>query len=163
MESPLPQNAPSEQKKSLLQTAQQFAKFFLVGIMNTLIDLLVLNIETIASGVKDGGGYALQKGVSFIAAVTFSYFLNKNWTFQDKSSEGQTKKFSQFLFVSLIGMIINVSAAFLAIEYVKPLVNSTLQLSFLTDQLWVSIGGLFGTAAGLLWNFVGYKLWVFKK
>lgn len=151
---------PTQTAESRLKKlAQQFGKFFLVGIMNTLIDLIVLNISTLSSGITEGSGYAIQKGFSFIAAVTFSYFVNKNWTFQDKSTENSGRKFSQFFFISIIGMIINVSAATAAITYIKPLLN----LTFLSDQLWVSIGALCGTAIGLLWNFLGYKLWVFKK
>ena len=141
----------------------QFGKFFLVGIMNTLVDLIILNGETLLSGVKQGSGYAVQKGLSFLVAVTFSYFLNKNWTFGDSSKQEQGKKFSQFLFVSVIGMIINISVATVAVTYLKPVVNSILQLSFLTDQLWVSLGALCGTFFGLIWNFIGYKFWVFKK
>jgi putative flippase GtrA len=144
-------------------TVKQFSKFVLVGVMNTLVDLAVLNAETLITGSKEGSGYAVQKGLSFLVAVSFSYFLNKNWTFQDKSQENQTKKFSQFLSVSVVGMLINVATATLVVTYLKPVINPTLNLSFLTDQLWVNIGALSGTAVGLIWNFIGYKLWVFKK
>ncbi|MFC1645430.1 GtrA family protein [Patescibacteria group bacterium] len=144
-------------------TLKQLVRFGLVGIMNTFVDLLILNIETIATGIKEGAGYSVQKGISFLAAVIFSYFLNKHWTFQDKSKEEAGKKFSQFAFVSAIGMLINISTATLVITYAKAPVNELLQLSFLTDQLWVNIGALSGTAIGLIWNFIGYKLWVFKK
>lgn len=150
---------PEEKQGFLKKLMNQFGKFFLVGIMNTLVDLVVLNLETIVSGVKDGPGYAAQKGVSFLAAVTFSYFINKSWTFEDKSKEGAGKKFSQFMFVSIVGMIINVSVATVAVTYIKPLITF---INF-SDQLWVSIGALCGTAIGLVWNFVGYKFWVFKK
>lgn len=142
---------------------EQFSKFFLVGIMNTLVDLVILNIETIATGVKDGSGYAIQKGISFLAAVIFSYFLNKYWTFQDKDKKDQGKKFSQFIFVSVIGMLINVGVATGVVTYLKIPINEIMNLPLLTDQLWVSIGALGGTAVGLFWNFFGYKFWVFKK
>lgn len=142
---------------------EQFAKFFIVGIMNTLVDLLVLNAETIITGIKSGTGYGVQKGLSFIVAVTFSYFLNKRWTFQDASRENAGKKFSQFIFVSLVGMAINVTAATLAIAYLKTPINTFLNMPFMTDQVWVTLGGLTGTAFGLVWNFIGYKFWVFKK
>lgn len=142
---------------------QQFIRFFLVGIMNTLVDLIILNIETTITGLKSGSPYAIQKGFSFIVAVTFSYFFNKYWTFKDKSKEEEGKKFSQFLFVSIIGMLVNVSSATLTIAYLKPFIDSTLNLGFLNDQLWVNIGALAGTAVGLIWNFIGYKFWVFKK
>jgi putative flippase GtrA len=156
--------ATSEQKTSKLKTLfNQFGKFFLIGILNTLVDLAVINAETLLSGVKDGAGYAVQKGVAFLVAVTMSYFLNKNWTFGDTSKQEQGKKFSQFLFVSIIGMVINISVSTVAVTYAKPVINSILQLSFLTDQVWVSLGALTGTAFGLIWNFLGYKFWVFKK
>jgi putative flippase GtrA len=145
------------------KTGRQFLKFALVGVMNTLVDLAVLNAETIITGVKEGSGYAVQKGFSFLTAVIFSYFLNKHWTFQDTSREAQTKKFSQFLFVSVIGMLINVTAATVVVTYLKPVINPALNLAFLTDQIWVNIGALGGTAIGLIWNFAGYKFWVFKK
>lgn len=145
------------------QTAKQFIKFALIGVLNTGVDLAILNIETILSGVTEGTGYAIQKGLSFLVAVTFSYFLNKYWAFQDKSKEDEGKKFSQFLFVSIVGMLINVSVATITVTYLKDPINGILNLSFLTDQLWVSIGALAGTAVGLVWNFTGYKIWVFKK
>ncbi len=145
------------------KTGKQFLKFALVGVMNTLVDLIVLNTETLLTGVKDGSGYAVQKGFSFLVAVTFSYVLNKHWTFEDKSQENQARKFSQFLSVSIIGMLINVTTATVVVTYLKPVVNPALNLSFLTDQIWVNIGALSGTAIGLIWNFIGYKFWVFKK
>ncbi|KKQ04546.1 MAG: hypothetical protein US15_C0051G0001, partial [Candidatus Moranbacteria bacterium GW2011_GWF1_36_4] len=90
-------------------------------------------------------------------------FLNKHWTFQDKSKKDEGRKFSQFIFVSIIGMLINVSVATITVTYLKEPINEFVNLKFLTDQLWVSIGGLAGTAVGLFWNFIGYKFWVFKK
>lgn len=141
-------------------TFRQFIKFGLVGVMNTLVDLIILNIETSITDIRDGSGYAVQKGVSFLAAVIFSYFVNKYWTFQDTSKEKEAKKFSQFVFVSIIGMIINVTTATLVVTYLKAPVNEIIPFS---DSLWVNIGALSGTAIGLFWNFVGYKLWVFKK
>lgn len=142
---------------------KQFAKFALVGVMNTAVDLIVLNIETITTGIKEGSGYAIQKGISFLVAVTFSYFLNKHWTFRDQSQENEGKKFSQFFLISIMGMFINVTVATITVTYLKDPVNSLTGLSFLTDQVWVNLGALSGTAIGLLWNFVGYKFIVFKK
>lgn len=151
------------EESKIKKLAKQFAKFFVIGIMNTLIDLVILNAETLITGQKEGYQYAIQKGFSFMAAVTFSYFMNKYWAFQDKNKEREGKKFSQFLFVSLIGMAINITVATLVVTYLQTPVNSVLDWGFLTPQMWVNIGALSGSAAGLLWNFVGYKFWVFKK
>ena len=34
---------------------RQFSKFFVIGVINTLVDIVILNIETIATGAKSGG------------------------------------------------------------------------------------------------------------
>ncbi|MFA4817221.1 MAG: GtrA family protein [Parcubacteria group bacterium] len=152
---------PAESK--MHQLMAQFGKFVLVGIMNTLVDLIVLNVEMAVTGIVVGGGYSVEKAISFLFAVTFSYFINKHWTFQDKTKEGEGKKMSQFFAVSVVGMIINVSVATIVVTYLQIPINNILSLSFLTPQLWGTIGALGGTAIGLVWNFVGYKFIVFKK
>lgn len=141
----------------------QFGKFFIVGIMNTLVDLIILNIEMAITGIAVGAGYSIEKAISFLFAVTFSYFVNKHWTFQDKSKEDEGKKMSQFFIVSFIGMSINVTVATIVVTYLQIPINNIVHLSFLTPTIWGTIGALSGTAIGLFWNFVGYKFWVFKK
>ena len=135
----------------------------MVGIMNTGVDLVILNAEMFATGITKGAGYSIEKSVSFMFAVTFSYFINKYWTFQDKSKENEGKKMSQFLLVSFVGMLINVTTASIVVNYLQgPLIN-ILHLPALDPKIWGTLGALCGTAVGLAWNFVGYKLWVFKK
>lgn len=142
-----------------MTTIKQFIKFALIGVLNTGVDLFILNIATLISGVTSGTGYAIQKGISFLTAVCFSYFLNKYWAFQDKSHFHEGIKVAEFLAVSVIGMVINISVATIVVTYLKPLIN----ISLLNDNIWVNIGALSGTAIGLMWNFVGYKLFVFHK
>ena len=137
----------------------QFLRFALIGVLNTGVDLGILNVLMVATGYKTGIHYTVFKTVSFMFAVTASYFLNKHWAFKDSSGEDQAKKFSQFLAVSLVGAIINVGTASLVVNFIRPIV----EISFLTDQLWGNIGALCGTAIGLIWNFAGYKFLVFKK
>lgn len=138
---------------------QQFVKFALIGAMNTLVDLGILNALMYFTGHAEGIYYTLFKTVSFAGAVILSYNLNKRWTFQDTSEEDRTRKFTQFLLISLVGAFINVSTATLVVTYAEPMIN----LSFLTKQLWGNIGALCGTGIGLVWNFIGYKFIVFKK
>ena len=137
----------------------QFFKFALIGFMNAAIDFGILNVLMYASGQAEGVYYTVFKTLSFTAAVIFSYNLNKRWTFKDISEEERTKKFTQFLVISVIGAFINVTAATLTIFYIKPM----FALPFLTDQLWGNIGAIVGSASGLVWNFLGYKFIVFKK
>jgi putative flippase GtrA len=133
----------------------QLSRFSVVGVINTVVDLAVLNAETLLTGIKDGGGYAVQKAVSFSVAAVVSYLLNKRWTFLDLSTDRQGRRFAQFLTVSVVGALINVAGATAAVTYGKPWMP-------LTDQVWVNVGALCGTAAGFVSNFLGYKFLVFR-
>ncbi|KKQ50921.1 MAG: hypothetical protein US70_C0028G0005 [Parcubacteria group bacterium GW2011_GWD2_38_11] len=146
----------------------QIAKFGLIGLLNTLVDFGVLALVTLLFSAyfqiqsKDAliAGitfYSLFKAISFIVANISSYFWNKYWTF-DQGSKKQTKsEFIQFFAVSVVGFLINV---FVASFVFKVVLGSLINL---TDGQLGLIGAAFGSIAGLAWNFIGYKLWVFKK
>ncbi|QWR77743.1 GtrA family protein [Candidatus Magnetomonas plexicatena] len=139
------------------KTIRQFIRFALIGALNTVVDMAILNLETILTGLKTGTPFAVQKALSFLVAVIFSYYLNKKWAFEHKDGT-KGGKFSHFVAVSLIGMAVNVASASLVVNIVRPGLN----LTWIGDQVWVNIGSLCGTACGLLWNFLGYKFFVFK-
>jgi putative flippase GtrA len=145
-----------------MRLVTQLSRFLTVGVLNTGVDLAVLNAVTLLTGVKDGAGYAVQKALSFFVAVAFSYVLNKRWTFEDASTTGRREQFSRFFLVSIMSAVINVSVATAVATYVKVLASPLLGLDILTDQVWVNIGALSGSGSGLLWNFLGYKFLVFK-
>jgi putative flippase GtrA len=146
----------------------QIAKFGLIGVLNTLVDLGVLALVTLlfsaylqieSKDVLVAGitFYSLYKALSFIVANISSYFWNKHWTF-DQGAKKQTKsEFIQFFAVSIVGFLINV---FVATFVFKVVLGSLINLT--SGQLGL-IGAAFGSIAGLAWNFIGYKLWVFKK
>jgi len=138
---------------------EQFAKFFVVGVMNTGVDLVILNILMFTTGLAQDLPYSFFKATSFLAAVIFSYYINKHWTFQDKSKKDTEKKFYQFIGVSIVGAIINVTVATIVVSILRPMIGT----EAISGQLWGNIGALCGTAIGLIWNFIGYKFWVFKK
>jgi len=146
------------------QIIRQFLKFALIGVLNTLVDLLLLNLLVFFTNWTDGFEYAAQKGFSALCAVIFSYFLNKNWAFNDKDGDNKLKKFSAFFMISLTGMLINVLVAACVVSFFKSPVNSLLNShECLNDTIWVNIGALTGTAVSMLFNFAGYKLHVFRK
>lgn len=146
----------------------QIAKFAVIGVGNVLVDLGVLSLITMiyssyfkieARDAMIGAitFYSLFKSISFIVANINSYFWNKYWTF-DQGGKKQTKsEFVQFFVVSVVGFLINV---FVASVVFKMILGSLVGLS--GGQLGL-IGAAAGSIVGLAWNFIGYKLWVFKK
>ena len=71
----------------------QFIRFSVVGLINTLIDFLVyFGLTRTISWF--GEHYLIANALSFAAASTNSFFLNKHWTFDNqKKGGGQYFKF----------------------------------------------------------------------
>lgn len=147
----------------------QIAKFGVIGVLNTVVDLGFLSLLTFLMksyfdiNSKDalfaGAGaitfYSLYKGFSFVIANINSYYWNKYWTFEENIKKSSSE-IIQFFIVSILGFVINIVTA----SYVFGSINP---FGGLNPDQWGLIGAAVGSIAGLLWNFVGYKLWVFKK
>jgi putative flippase GtrA len=135
---------------------QQFTKFVVIGVINTGVDFLVLNLEMMLTGISKGPYMLVQNAISFSIATINSYFFNKYWTFQDSSKKDAGKKFSQFLAVSVVGVAINSLVVFAITTYIPPMFG-------ISSVLWANLAKLAATGISLIWNFAGYKFWVFKK
>lgn len=135
---------------------KQFFRFVVIGIINTGIDFLVLNIEMWLTGITSGSFMFVQNAVSFGVATINSYFLNKKWAFEDTSHHDQAKKFSSFMSVSIVGILINSTIVYLITTFIPPLLG-------INDVLWANLAKVFATGISLVWNFIGYKFLVFKK
>jgi len=134
----------------------QLAKYLTVGIANTLVDLGILSLLILVSGIAQGITYSVFKGISFVIAVIHSYFWNKSWTFGTVKVTKTKQEFSRFFIISAIGFAINVGAASLVVNVVGVHFG-------ISKELWATIGAATGSVVGLAWNYLGYKLIVFKE
>jgi len=153
-----------------LHVVWQLAKFMVTGGLNALVDLGILSIlifffrsnfgidakKTLLTLGITITFYSLYKSISFIIANINSYFWNKHWTFEKKSAGKSGVEFFQFFVVSVVGFLVNVIVASYVFKSI-PAIGS------LTNDQWGLIGAAAGSIAGLAWNFLGYKFWVFKK
>ena len=138
----------------------QFSRFVLVGILNTAVDLGVLNFLFLLFGFSGRGSYPLFKAASFMTAVIFSYFANRRFVFPLRAPEQARfpakREGLLFFAVSIIGFFINV----LASSWAFYLLSSRIGIS---PKVSANAGALFGTFLVMLWNFAGYKFLVFKR
>src|SRR3989344_2874250 len=130
-----------------LLIVRQAVKFILVGILNTFVDLGVLNLLIFTTGIASGFGYSVFKGVSFTVAVVNSYILNKFWTFKTTGS------FGKFFIVSLIGFGVNVGVASVVVNIIR---NQLLSFG-VSEKIWANVGAIAATFCAMIWNFIGYK------
>jgi len=144
----------------------QAGKFVVTGVLNMLVDWGALSsliyLFRRCFGVDSRGlllagvtVYSFSKAVSFIVANINSYYWNKYWTFGVYAEEKTKGEFVQFFAVSVLGFGINVLIATSVFMEAHP------PRGFTMDQ-WGIIGAAAGSAAGFLWNFLGYKLFVFR-
>ncbi|MFA5986188.1 MAG: GtrA family protein [Parcubacteria group bacterium] len=133
----------------------QFAKFGAVGAFNTFFDWGVLNLLIIITGIAGGIGFSLFKSISFVMAAIGAYFWNKYWTF-NATEKATSQEVFKFIAVSVSGFLINVGLASLIVFMMHTTdIEKAKQIA--------NIGAATATLASLVWNFFGYKLFVFKK
>ena len=134
----------------------QLAKFGLIGVANTVVDLGIYNLFIYMSDVSTGYLIVVFKSFSVLAAIINSYVWNKFWSFEKKETHNLGEEFTQFLMVSLVGLLLNVGITAFVVNIIGAPAG-------ITDKAWANIGGLTASILVLTWNFIGYKLWVFKK
>ncbi|MHB0865635.1 MAG: GtrA family protein [Minisyncoccota bacterium] len=131
-----------------------FLKFLGVGVLNTAFDFAVLNVLVFFFGTGSHGElFLFFKSISFLAAVTNSYFMNKWWVFNHREKAG-VKEPVIFFVVSSMGFLINVFISFAVfsvfVRHFSPFIAA-------------NAGALIGTFVVFAWNFIGYRFFVFKK
>lgn len=134
----------------------QLGRFVLVGILNTVIDFGILNFFIFITGIPHGFWYWTFKVISAISATTNSFFWNKFWTFGHKDTTQTAQEAMRFAMVTVLGIILNSVVAYSVVRFIPPLGD-------MSPEQWANIGALTATIAGFLWNFLGYKLIVFRK
>ncbi len=149
---------------------KQFGKFVVTGFMNTGIDWGVLYLLLVLSGQNEGLYVLVFSAISFSIATINSFFVNKYWTFSHKKSKRKdkaAKDFVQFLSVTLVGLLINAGITYLVSNFIPPFFGLGILDAYFPPEkiqdLWVMFGKALATGVSLIWNFLGYKLWVFKK
>lgn len=134
----------------------QFTKFGLVGGMNFLIDLGVLNLLIAATGVASGFYAVAFKAAAFLVAVVSSFLGNKFWTFRSLSVEHAGLQFAGFFVVSAVGLVVNTGMFALLNDGLGPRAG-------IPPATWANVSAAGATLVVLLWNFLGYKFLVFRK
>ncbi len=128
-----------------LNSFEQFVKYCLVGVINTLIDFAIyfsLTRETLIFS----NHLSSAKALSFVGATTFSFFANRFFTFNRRHSPSLLEAVRFYSTVGS-GIFINVGLHYLIIR------------NGLSDVIALMVA-TFGT---LIWGFLFSKFWVFKE
>jgi len=135
--------------KLIARVWREAAKFGIIGLFNFALDAglfnllrhTVLNDKVLTASV-----------VSTSVAAVSSYFMNRHWTWKDRSRTGLARELPMFLLLSAVGL--GISTGCLAFSHY--LLGYT---SGLADN--IAKNG-FGLVLGMVWRFWSFKRWVFR-
>jgi len=134
----------------------QGAKYFLVGAVATIIDLKLFEFLFWIFSIHITFVTITAKSISFIISTFFKYWGNKHWAFLKHEKEDIHKEIIGFFAITLVGLAIDVMCFYYFAKIMGPQFN-------LPDAIWVKLSVIFAALVAALWNFVGYKFFVFKK
>lgn len=127
------------------QLLLEFMRFGVVGTIGFVVDTAVLY-----GGLALGLGLYGGRAVSYLAAATTTWALNRLWTFRGRGDGPVHQQWALFLLVNLVGFAINYGTYAALIEFV-PMVAAL-------PVLGVAAGAL----AGMFGNFVLSRQLVFR-
>lgn len=127
-----------------VRMAAELLRFGVVGVVGFVVDAAVLT-----AGIALGLGPWVGRVLSYLAAATTTFALNRAWTFRDAASGPPVQQWALFLVVNLVGFAFNYGAYAALVTFV-PLVAAT-------PVLGVAAGSL----AGMVGNFVLSRRFVF--
>ena len=159
------------------KTVSQAAKFGVVGILNTVVDIVILNVllwlGLTSSFIILGQNFLIANIISVSIAVVNSFVLNRFWAFGSaKEKTDILGEIWKFLVVTVIGMFVVHQLIFNGIYYNLPALTdffysivSFLRLDVVFSSEFVKINSakMVAIVGSLIWNFIGYKFFVFKK
>src|SRR5688572_11734167 len=83
----------------------QLLRFAAIGVLNTAIDFIVLNVISKALGITSGFTLGTINIFGFIAAVIQSYYWNRSWTFDPSQTADAVKNFFRLVIVGGLGFL----------------------------------------------------------
>jgi len=133
-----------------LKNSSTKARFLIVGGANTTIDFGLLFL------LKALGLPAISANIiSTTAAFCFSFFANKKYTFKTAGTDIK-REVVLFIVVTLFGLWILQTLVIQAIMF-------ALQNTSLSQEVLLLIAKLCATAVSLVWNYVMYSRFVFRR
>lgn len=133
-------NLEEKHKKLLIQ----IVKFFIVGVIATLIDFVFLFIFKSILNLN----IVLANTLSFIISLIYNYIASTKWVFDVSENNDKKKSFILFIFFSVLGLMLN-----------------DLIVWGLSEKIGIHymLAKIFATAVVMVFNFITRKMFLEEK
>ena len=119
--------------------------FAISGILGFVVDTSVLYLLLGSLGLYAG------RGVSFVCAVISTWLFNRNLTFKDRTSSlSRRRELLRYFLLMIGGGIVNLGVYSIVVGHFSIAVEHPV------------IGVVFGSAAGMVINFLTSRLYIFR-
>lgn len=125
---------------------KQILIFGIIGVSNAAVDFCVYIALTRGFSFWTKY-YLLANTISFLIASVYSFFMNKRFSFKDTDSKNHFVKYIKFLATTVISFLIVQLCLYIFVEYLH-----------ISDVY----GKIVGIVLGATWNFIMYKMIIFK-
>jgi putative flippase GtrA len=146
------QNEVTHQRDSGNPAFWQFVRFSMVGILNTLIDVITLNILLWRFPTHNANLLLLYNSLAYTLGALNSFSLNKYWTFKQKRST-TGGEIARFAIINVTGILCNDITIWVVARILHPLISNNI--------LWANVSKLSAIAVTFLVSYLGMRLWVF--
>ena len=145
-------NGGSHRLPGRFRLFRQVLRFGLVGGLNTLVDVLILNSLLLLFPTTSAPKLLAYNSLAYSLGAVNSFFLNKYWTFGSRQQVTRGEQ-ARFLLTTLCGIGWSSAILWLASTLLHPfLVNAT---------LWANASKVLAIAGTALISYLGMRLWVF--
>ena len=123
-------------------------KFVVIGVANTVLDFAIMN-TLVLFGVNAIVANTISTGI----AMTFSFVMNKKWTFDSKSNN-YVREIVLFFVFTLFGLWVIQNGIIWLLVHHAPHFG-------LGDGLFLNVAKLIASPVSLTWNYLTYDRFVF--
>lgn len=123
---------------------RQIIRFGFVGFLCFFIDYGVMVLLTDRFGLD----YRFSCGISFTVSVIVNYILSITFVFETDKKKNKSGEFIVFVFLSLVGLVINEACMWLAVEFFG---------------IHYKLSKIGATGVVMVYNFISRKIFIEKK
>lgn len=131
----------------------QIIRFGIVGVINSAVDILALNILLLCFPTHNANTLLLYNSIAATLAAFNSYLMNKYWTFQRGRvvARGELLRFAT---LSVIAFLCNDSIVWIAAQILRPVIAD--------PTLWANTSKLTAIGGSTIISYFGMNFWVFS-
>ncbi len=144
-------NAVSNSTKKARGVWQIF-RFGIVGSLNTLLDILVLNLLLFCFPTHDVSMLLVYSSLAYIVGALNSYLMNKYWTFRHTKRTTRSEVF-RFACVNIFGIFCNDVLIWSIAHLAHPV--------FVNTFVWANVSKIVAILGTISISYLGMRLWVF--